>query len=332
MKKMYPGVDLFKVIAAFGVVAIHTKLPYLRVVGHLSVPFFIIISSFFFFKKYVKSSDKQSKIKRFAYRITMLFLCWQLFYIPIAIISFNKYWEFYKHTKKAIFIYSFHFILSPATGVRYANGWATSWYLIAILIGIPLFCACIYFLNDIVLFVCSFLIEIYMILSTSYSNLTGLKMLGYYSFPRAIPYIFLGYVLVKNKKIIVKTSTHKVFIAFTIAFLMFILEYSISSTWNLGNRYEELFLTYPTGLLLAIIAIKYQASISNKQSLYLRNFSTFLYCVHEGIIFFLLGMFEWFNGKPMWLFISVSIISILLFQIYYLLKKKYNWPYLKFMV
>ncbi len=52
MKKEYTGVDIFKICAAFGVIAIHTDMPFLKVVGRLSVPFFAIISSFFFFKHF----------------------------------------------------------------------------------------------------------------------------------------------------------------------------------------------------------------------------------------------------------------------------------------
>lgn len=47
MKKEYSGVDLFKLLAAIGVIAIHTDMPILRIISRLAVPFFAIISSFF---------------------------------------------------------------------------------------------------------------------------------------------------------------------------------------------------------------------------------------------------------------------------------------------
>lgn len=49
MKKVYKCVDLFKLLAALGVVAIHSWIPILNTLGRLAVPFFVIISSFFFF-------------------------------------------------------------------------------------------------------------------------------------------------------------------------------------------------------------------------------------------------------------------------------------------
>ena len=57
VKKLYKGIDVFKLIAALGVVAIHTEINFLDVLGRLGVPFFVIISSFFFFKHYFYLGD-----------------------------------------------------------------------------------------------------------------------------------------------------------------------------------------------------------------------------------------------------------------------------------
>ena len=52
MKKVYTGVDVFKLLAAIGVVSIHTYFPFLEILGRVGVPFFVIISSFLFFYEY----------------------------------------------------------------------------------------------------------------------------------------------------------------------------------------------------------------------------------------------------------------------------------------
>ena len=39
VKKLYKGIDVFKLIVALGVVAIHTKINFLDVLGRLGVPF-----------------------------------------------------------------------------------------------------------------------------------------------------------------------------------------------------------------------------------------------------------------------------------------------------
>ena len=75
-KKLYKGIDLFKLVAALGVVALHTGIKGLNVLGHLSIPFFVIISSFFFFKHYFKldnTIERKKHIQKFLTRLGLLF-------------------------------------------------------------------------------------------------------------------------------------------------------------------------------------------------------------------------------------------------------------------
>lgn len=53
MRRCLTGVDIFKLFAALGIVAIHTKLPLLSIIGRLGVPFFATVSSYFFFNKFL---------------------------------------------------------------------------------------------------------------------------------------------------------------------------------------------------------------------------------------------------------------------------------------
>lgn len=46
-KVVYTGVDMFKLIAAIGVVAIHSNLIFLKTLGRLAVPFFCYCFKFF---------------------------------------------------------------------------------------------------------------------------------------------------------------------------------------------------------------------------------------------------------------------------------------------
>lgn len=47
-KKYYTGIDLIKLFAAMGIVAIHTNLPFFNVIGRLGVPFLHHIKFFLF--------------------------------------------------------------------------------------------------------------------------------------------------------------------------------------------------------------------------------------------------------------------------------------------
>ena len=70
--RLYKGIDVFKLTAALGVVAIHTEIKFFDILGRLGVPFFVIISSFFFFKHYFRlSSSIQQKnyINKFLVRL-----------------------------------------------------------------------------------------------------------------------------------------------------------------------------------------------------------------------------------------------------------------------
>lgn len=93
VKKLYKGIDIFKLVAALGVVAIHTEINFFDILGRLGVPFFVIISSFFFFKHYFRlnnSIQKRNYIKKFLLRLGLLFFTWEVFYISLALNEFLK--------------------------------------------------------------------------------------------------------------------------------------------------------------------------------------------------------------------------------------------------
>ena len=87
-KKIFTGIDVFKCIAALGVVVIHTRVPFFNILGRLGVPFFAIVSGMFFFKKYLSfNSNYERKLYLLKYtrRIFLLYLTWQLIYLPFVI-------------------------------------------------------------------------------------------------------------------------------------------------------------------------------------------------------------------------------------------------------
>lgn len=55
-KKYYTGIDLIKLFAAMGIVAIHTNLPFFNVIGRLGVPFFASYQVFSFLEDGVKGN------------------------------------------------------------------------------------------------------------------------------------------------------------------------------------------------------------------------------------------------------------------------------------
>lgn len=71
-KKYYTGIDLIKLFAAMGIVAIHTNLPFFNVIGRLGVPIFAIVSSFFFFRRWLNATNKKGILNKYLRRIGRL--------------------------------------------------------------------------------------------------------------------------------------------------------------------------------------------------------------------------------------------------------------------
>ena len=148
VKKLYKGIDIFKLVAALGVVTIHTGIKFFDILGRLGVPFFVIVSSFFFFKHYFRlnnSIQRKNYIKKFLVRLGLLFLTWEVFYIPFAIIKFMMI-NNGTITIKSVLLYIFDFFYPVPSN---ANGWGPSWYLIAMFMALPIFIGVFYLLRKI---------------------------------------------------------------------------------------------------------------------------------------------------------------------------------------
>ena len=199
-RKLYKGIDTFKLIAALGVVAIHTEIKFFDILGRMGVPFFVIISSFFFFKHYFrlnKNIQRKNYIKKFLVRLGLLFLTWEVFYIPLALKEFLKI-SSKKIEVKSLLLYIFDFFYPVPSN---ANGWGPSWYLIAMFMALPIFIGVFYLLrkNLIVLGILCIIIEFYFVCANGYGYLTHWSTLGTYGFPRVMIYIYLGMLFAKVK-------------------------------------------------------------------------------------------------------------------------------------
>lgn len=166
------GVDIFKLFAAFGVVAIHVGLPILKTFGRIGVPFFVIISSFFFFRHYGELTNeamKKSYLIKFEKRILHLFLSWEIFYIPLLIRNNSSLFKNGGVNINTISKFIFDFLYPiPSNG----NGWGPSWYLIAMMIGLPIFIYIYKSFNIYVIAFISVILESYYVAATGYGYLT----------------------------------------------------------------------------------------------------------------------------------------------------------------
>lgn len=279
MKKEYTGVDLFKVLAALGVVSIHSWIPILNTLGRLGVPFFVMISSFFFFKHYLKLNSEKERVTyliKFEKRIGLLLLAWQIIYLPLAFYYFRSL-VLKNHMSTLKYVCNFFY-----PGFTNANGWGQSWYLIAMLIAMPIVVKIFMLCNSMTIMIpVGIAIEMYYVLANEFGFVTHLPTWGTLYFPRVIIYIVIGFYMANNFGKISNISIHSLIICMITLLILFIAENVFIYTIGGIIDSEEVITTVPTSLMVSIFSLKFNFKISNLGTGLLRNFSTFLYCVQN---------------------------------------------------
>lgn len=335
-KKLYRGIDVFKLIAAFGVVAVHTGINFLNTLGRIGIPFFVIISSFFFFQHYFKLSNAEKRkeyVKKFVKRLCLLFLTWEFFYIPLAVREYVKINFERGFTIKTLLVYVFDFFYPVPSN---ANGWGPSWYLIAMCMALPIFISIFYLLrkNWVILGIFCVLIEIYYIGANGYGFLTHWSTLGTYGFPRVFIYIYIGMLIAKFRNKINEYSFKKCFGCFSSILILFLIENFIIGILGGVFTSEEVVTTAPTALVGSLVAIKWQPNIANTVNA--RNFSTFLYCAQQWEIVVWRSFIHIFSitflETNLIEFMFVVISSYIFYLLYRWIRNKTKWKFWTYMV
>lgn len=264
-----------------------------------------------------------------------LIICWQIIYIPLAFFYFKQIIKQHGGLNiRSILIYIVDFFYPGYTN---ANGWGQSWYLIAMLIAVPLFLA-IYRLsreNIIPLVVISIFFEIYYILANEFGFITHLPKIGTLYFPRLFIYILIGFFINKYYCQIFKYKSKSIFIIFIVILFIFIIEnITVYINGGLINS-EEVITTAPTATLFAILGLKINPSFKYSTKS-IRNFSTFLYCVQNWprqIIIKLCGIsLNSMILEKVYFFFAVVTFSLILFVLYKKIKEYSNIKFLKYFV
>lgn len=334
-KKLYKGIDIFKLVAALEIVAIHTGVRFFNILGRLGVPFFVVISSFFFFKHYFRLNNvlkRKNYIKKFLVRLGLLFLTWEVFYIPLALNEFLKI-SSRKIEGKSLLLYIFDFFYPVPSN---ANGWGPSWYLIAMFMALPIFIGIFYLLrkNLIILGILCVIIEFYFVGANGYGYLSHWSTLGTYGFPRVMIYIYIGMLFAKFKDKINDYSFKRYLWIFGALLVLFLIEnFVIKMTGGIINS-EEVFTTAPTALVGSLVAIRWQPNIGN--TINIRSFSTFLYCAQQW------GLVVWdkfthilninFLGINVLEFVFIVVSSYIFYLLYKWINAKTQWKFWSYMV
>lgn len=125
--QQYKSLDMFKIIAAILVVAIHTQLLcgteagyYIRCLCRIAVPFFFVCSSYLFWSKH-------GSIKKYTKRILLLYFVWLILSLPYVVNSF-----FMNSNSAAYNVAQF------VRGLLFHNTFHASWYLMSSVIAMNL--------------------------------------------------------------------------------------------------------------------------------------------------------------------------------------------------
>lgn len=326
---------MIKVIAAFSVVAIHTNLPILFTLGGLAVPIFIIISSFFFFKRYDQlKTGKLRFLGHFEKRIGLLFLSWQLIYIIYPYRSLRLYWHVYHWNLIGYIKYLYHFFLPSSPGA--VTGWGPSWYLIAVMMGLPIFLFILYLSkNNIVpITIICIGIETYLIMATGYTVFTHFQFAAWlcYSFPRSLIYILIGMLIARAESQINALKYFQIVALCSIFFILFVCENIFIFTHGGGLASAEIIMTVPTSIACVLLALRWPFKLPH--TVIWRNYSTFLYCIHTRILEFMALPIPVVGAlsKRIEAFCFIILVSLAIFAIFEFVRKKTNWYYLNCLV
>ena len=345
--KIFTGVDLVKMFAAIGVVAIHTNLPFFNILGRLGVPFFAIVSSVFFFNKFNKVSTWNMQIKilfNFIKRIFLLYFIWQCLYIPLSALEIKKFLSQYGniniHSILICILYFFFPALYNSKNVDVTfdlNGWGPSWYLLAVMVGIPIFVFClkIFKSNKWVLGIICICLEIYFILVNEFEFIFKISPLLTHTFIRLFIYFFIGYIFSLYFSKVNLNNKYKIRLGILALLMLFLFMLENIIIHYIGGIYtsEEVITTVPTSVLLSLVSFNWNPHISN--SIHIRNISTFLYCVQIWPLVIMQRVLEIYhlgNVSHLILFVTVMIISTMLYLVYAFLRRKGKFKFLKFMV
>ncbi|MBA2914639.1 acyltransferase family protein [Limosilactobacillus frumenti] len=343
-KVTYEGIDCLKVVAAIGIVAIHTHVPLFETIGRLGLPFFSIVTSFFFFKHYLRLNshdDRKHYLKKFEVRLLWLYGLWQIIYLPLAV---KNSYSFFRTNGCHVFsffkyIFDLLFKLWPSN----VNGWFPSWYIIGMIIALPfsLFVYKYVFRKNKYLYgMFCIVLEIYFVLCSElgFLRLIKLELINSDSFPRLIIYIFIGYLLAKNLNTVKGYNLSKVSILMCVLIICYYLENLIVSHLGGCLSNDETILTMPTSLVIVIFSIIYIPRINEVQSESLRRFSTFLYCFQA----WSLAVFDYLNSNKFHItsftttavmdFIFVMITACVAFFIYDYVARATHWKFWNYMV
>lgn len=290
-KKIISGLDVMKFIMAFLIVDIHVQgylitPPILqnyviRPIEGLAVPTFFVISSFLFFQKTRYAENQLGLVVHFMKRLCVLYLFWCVVWSPIIYIQKD-----YFHPMTA---------WVPVYIVRdffFGNMFDASWFLGALLVGVPMVWELSRaFRKDVLVMIIPLLVYLYLQFVNQLPEAWGEPYRSYESFkdphlafPGGLLWIAIGYVLA-NKVVIAWMGKIKNSVAWMAVLLFYILTFFVP--------------IIPRILcVVSLFVAAYTWQLPEHPQLYrrFRTYSILFYVIHDCFKKIPKQLFGWENG------------------------------------
>ena len=286
-KIRFGKIDLFKFIAAFLVITIHTdplsfysntsNFILTRIISRLAVPFFFISAGYLFFIKLTEDKKENYKLLfQYIKRILIIYIASIIIYVPLNI--YNGHFKYYSNITNILKDLIFN-------GTMYHL-----WYLPGLMIGVLISYLLISKFNINIALLISIALYVIGLLGDSYYGITqniGWLRYIYYNLFIIIDYtrngiffapifILLGYKLSrlynKNKY---PGAWHKDLIMFIVFFILFVIETFILREYNIPKHDSMTIFLVPSVFLLFKVCIQ----LKDKSMKNLREMSLYIYYI-----------------------------------------------------
>ncbi len=284
------AIDLLKFLMATMIVAMHTSLckeltnPWFRI----AVPIFFILSSYFFFLKLnEKTNVEKGKVLRYyVKRVFLLYTFWLIILAPFVLITKWDILSSYSLLKILVFI---------VRGFLTGTFFGASWFLIALMIGVPTIFFIAKWISNKWLFVITLFINLAIVFQCGYGNgckpielfrilmlhITGTSL--EYTFLVSLFWIVVGKWFAESN---IKINSIHLYMWCAISMVCLFLENKLMDRNGLAFRHDLYISLIPLCMVITLIVGNIKITIKNAKIL--RNLSTIIYCVHYTLKDFIL--------------------------------------------
>lgn len=329
MSKEKQGIDLLKFIGSIMIFTIHMAVfesfgevqSAWELLCRWAVPVFFIASAYFLFSAN-NGSVEYANIKKYIYRIGMLYLFWFIFNLPNFICV--RFLKRPPHTMYDCLMIAKNSVLSSTfTG---------SWYLLS-----SIFCAWLLFvlkkkLNTKQICFIAFLFQIICIFTSVYKGILPAQirhMFSFWQFPLNIFggffYFAIGLLLSENPDLIYEGERGKYVWIAVFSLLAYIGEVGFAKHFAIYGGSDEAFFLIPLSVSVFILGMRSNVKIQNAKKL--RKISTIIYCAQANVLLAKVAVSRIFGIEFSLLLFGIgSVIMIGIIEVvFWLQKKKIGW-------